>query len=410
MKINLSLYGRASPSSPIHQLSARRKMKLFSKGTYGRLKELLEGLREQNSLLERCLGILDRKPTDHIVMPAQQQPSIASAIPTSPPKATETPTSTTVINPEFRPDKAEDPPEETVQQSSLSTMLYRALAKAPLCKCHLLYLRLESHSCSQLDPSRTIGFSMLVTSSNVSETRVSVNPSPKTSGDLFLEIMNDLTNDKGKSSQLCTGNLCDTLFGSSQDQVSYLLDNFLVKRVRNSQKYTTTGCTALSLHDLIEDKRGVTHYDRLILSAKLGKAAISLHSSPWTKGWSTRTIKFFAEYEESSQPASWKPHISTTFNSDYIVLPSNTDVYALGMMLLEIGDADTEHFEYPQMLKPALRTITMQMGRPYRKIVERCFNTYQDSVTMDNSDDSNINALRTEIEELESYVTSCFNF
>lgn len=289
-------------------------------------------------------------------------------------------------------------------------MLYRALAKAPLCKCHLLYLRLESHSCSQLDPSRTIGFSMLVTSSNVSETRVSVNPSPKTSGDLFLEIMNDLTNDKGKSSQLCTGNLCDTLFGSSQDQVSYLLDNFLVKRVRNSQKYTTTGCTALSLHDLIEDKRGVTHYDRLILSAKLGKAAISLHSSPWTKGWSTRTIKFFAEYEESSQPASWKPHISTTFNSDYIVLPSNTDVYALGMMLLEIGDADTEHFEYPQMLKPALRTITMQMGRPYRKIVERCFNTYQDSVTMDNSDDSNINALRTEIEELESYVTSCFNF
>ncbi|KAF8541123.1 hypothetical protein BDD12DRAFT_830321 [Trichophaea hybrida] len=80
------------------------------------------------------------------------------------------------------------------------------------------------------------------------------------------------------------------------------------------------------------------------------------------------------------------------------------------MMLLEIGDADTENFEFPQTLKPALRTITMQMGRPYRKIVERCFNTYQDSTSMGNSQDSNIKALKTEIEDLESYVANCFDF
>ncbi|KAF8251210.1 hypothetical protein K440DRAFT_638440 [Wilcoxina mikolae CBS 423.85] len=214
-------------------------------------------------------------------------------------------------------------------------MLYQTLAKKLRCRCHLLHLGLEIQRKIQdpnitgPDGSQRIEFSAFVTPS--------IYPDPKsndTSGlsrttcDLQLEIVDTLSNNTRPLS-CCIDNLCEALFAQQQEQVEYLLEDFLVRRVPQFKR--TQSGNALSLHDLSGGKQRVTQYDRLKLAVKLGRAAVLLHSSPWISEWNFRTITFFAQYEESRVPADWRPHISAILNPNYTPGPPNTDIYALGM-------------------------------------------------------------------------------
>lgn len=198
-----------------------------------------------------------------------------------------------------------------------------------------------------------------------------------------------------------------------QDKMEYLLEDFLVRRVPQF-KGTQSG-NALSLHDLADGKRRLTQYDRLKLAVKLGRAAVSLHSSPWISGWDSQKIVFFAQYEESREPADWRPHISTILDPNYTPRPLNADIYALGMILLEFGGVDMDEYRIrapmsSNTLAPALTTVMKELGLPYMKVAECCFNVYKDSMSINQSQQRNMDVLYAEIENLERHVTECFEF
>jgi len=277
-------------------------------------------------------------------------------------------------------------------------MLYQALTKAPHCQCHLLHLRLETQSNNSLDTEeRSVAYSVLVTPSMTQTS----------TGDLILKIVNALTNDDGSNPGLtlaCANSLCEALFSNDQMDAHYSIENFQVERVRECKP---GDCVATTLYDLVhKDTTRVTHYDRYMLAVNLGKAAISFHSSPWIRGWTTQSIKFFEEYEESKQPATWKPHVSITLNSGSPYDPINADVYALGMMLFEISGQKFEGRLSAPELKSALNKITVEMGRQFKKVAECCFSTYEGSGL--SNEQYPLKALLQRIGELEKHASSSF--
>jgi hypothetical protein len=402
------------------RLSHRRKLKLVFCNTPERLVGLLEDLNKQNNTFTL------RLVSSHLFndQTAQKAPILMDTAPN--------PIGSSVTGVVRDSEAEEDQKHEQQQQQldrpqdsqksqiPLPTMLYQTLAKKLQCRCHLLHLGLEiqrniqTSSIARPDGSQRIEFSAFVTPSmyNIDPKSNDTNALSRMTCELYLEIVDTFANDTRPRS-CCIDNLCEALFAKQQqDQVDYLLEDFLLRRVPQFKR--TQSGNALSLHDLAEGKRRVTQYDRLKLAVKLGRAAVLLHSSPWISEWNSRTIMFFAQYEESKEPADWRPHISTILNPNYTPRPLNTDIHALGMILLEFGGVDMDKYRIwapsSDTLEPALRTVMKQLGVPYMKVAERCFNVYKDSMIMDQSQQKNMDALRAEIRNLEKHVTECFEF
>ncbi|KAA8902928.1 hypothetical protein FN846DRAFT_71663 [Sphaerosporella brunnea] len=295
----------------------------------------------------------------------------------------------------------------TPHGQTLSTMLYWALSNVPPCDCHLLHLDLE---CCGSDK----GFSLLV-KSNIGDTRLTscvpgIEMQLTQANDLVLEVVTSNTGTVCASD--ASHSLCQMLFAAQQDQANYLLGNFVVKNIHRPQPCAPAHCGSITLHDMIH-KKGVTTYDRMIWATKLSNAALSFYSSPWIKGWTTRTIKFFAEYEQSPEPASWKPHISTTSGSSAPYFPDNIEVYSLGVMLLEIGGFDIEEFKkkpQPEVLQEAFGAIMRQMGRQYKQVAQRCFMAYQQSQVQGESPEDCVAVLSQEVTKLQKEIDACFSF
>ncbi|KAF8251505.1 hypothetical protein K440DRAFT_613318 [Wilcoxina mikolae CBS 423.85] len=374
--IKRQLKSRSRTPTTTSSPGTRRRLRFAITDTPGELKALHEELRKQNTSLQQCLVMVhlperNRSPTPN-----------TTAIETS-----------TIAEGSTEPILANASP----------TKLYQALAKAPPCQCHLLHLRLETTSGKGLDTSeRDVAYSALVTSIMTQTS----------TGDLILKIVDALNNDDGSNSELtleCANSLCEALFSNDQDDARYSIENFQVERVRDLRGCKSGNCTVTTLYDLVHKDPRVSNYDRYMLAVNLGKAAVSFHSSPWIRGWTAKSIKFFEEYEESKQPATWKPHVSITLNSASPYIPINADVYALGMMLFEISGIDIQKFESPlkdSELKDALRTVTVEMGRQFKKVAECCFSTYQGSGL--DKQQLPLNALLKQIGELEKLASTSF--
>jgi hypothetical protein len=358
----------------------------MTKETYKRLKHGLEELKEHNAQLERCLNIKNSASR------SQSFPEMA------PPAAVQNSAQAVV----FQASTSQG----SQQQQALCTMLYRALANVPPCNCHLLHLDLGW--CGN-----NTGFSLLV-KSNLNETQLSLAPGfglqNAAPSDLLIEVVTAFPNTSSATTLDASISLCPTLF-TSQAQANYLLGDFVLKSIHRPQPCSATHSASITLHDMIREPK-VTFYDRTVWASKLTNAAVSFYSSPWIKGWTTHAIRFFVEYEQSSEPASWRPHIPTTLGSTTPCL-SDMEVHSLGLMLLEIGKVDIEEFNdmpYSQALDAALRDLTKEMGRPYRKVAERCFTVYQESMRPGASRESCIAALSQEIAHLQKHIETAFSF
>jgi hypothetical protein len=344
------------------------------------LEDLLKELQEYNSFLEKCLN---RKNARSILATA---PAIIPSI------TSQTISTTGGYSSDRSPASVQDPNilgRHVVNE--VPTSLYTALSKLSPCNCHRLYLRLETHrDLSQTwhtaipvsaDSQPGIKFSVLVTSKGT-ESSLTTNDQAEGYGhcqEIFLDIIHALVDEKCLTFPSCPG-LCGAHFGDQQERENYILDNFLIQRVPNCQKVTRDGdytSAVISLRQLLHEKN-LPLYDRILLAAKLGDAALMFHSSPWIKLWTASTITFFTGYEKLKQPASWTPHIASSLTLDHLLMPNDTDVYRLGMILLEVGGIDMNELAGKKEQVPvALGDLTRLMGMPYKTLVKRCFDIYE---------------------------------
>ncbi|KAF8545371.1 hypothetical protein BDD12DRAFT_871652 [Trichophaea hybrida] len=410
----LSQKAGVMPTERRLQLSHRRKLKLVFHKTPKHLDDLLEDLRKQNNTLN--LRLFSGHFTNNQTAPKDpfKTSNASTAIGRSVTAiAQESEVEEDQQQHEQQPQQLENykPRNSQKNQLPLPTMLYQTLAKKLRCRCHLLHLGLEiqrkiqNSNITGPDGSQQIEFSAFVTPSIYPDPKFNdTSTLSRTTCELQLEIVDTLSNNTQPLS-CCIDNLCEALFVQQQEQMEYLLEDFLVRRVPQFKRAQSEN--ALSLHDLSEGKRHVTLYDRLKLAVKLGRAALLLHSSPWISEWNSQTIVFFVQYEESRNIADWRPHVSAILNPNYTLHAPNTDIYALGMILLEFGGADMDEYRKQAPLsdmEPALTKVMREQGVQYRKVAECCFNIYKDS------QERNMDAFRAEIGNLERHVTECFEF
>jgi hypothetical protein len=364
----------------------------------------LLALQEQNDRLEKCLH--------HKI--AQSQRVMALALTQFTPAAQSPGLSTE--NPLNERAAASDPEVLSRHKATreASKRLYETLLQFLPCSCHFLYLSLEARYDSSRNPTATVTarrlsqssvkFSVLVApkgtavadSQTINSSQASQH---KTCEDVFLEIVQALVSTERDSNfhsiPSCPG-LCGTLFTDRQEH-EYTLKTFLVQHIRDRQRNSRneSPSAAITLCELLKDKGRVVLYDRLLLAAKLGDAALSFHSSPWIKFWTATSITFLAGYENSERPASWTPHITSPLTSDHLSMRNDKAMFHLGIILLEIGGIALEglaEMEDPlnqeeltdpkpltkkkELVAIALSRLTCEMGLPFKKVVKQCFDIY----------------------------------
>ncbi|CCX34196.1 Protein of unknown function [Pyronema omphalodes CBS 100304] len=139
--------------------------------------------------------------------------------------------------------------------------------------------------------------------------------------------------------------------------------------------------------------------DKLFLTVKLGYAVLSFYSSPWIKLWNAQQISFLAEYEFSSHPGDWSPHLMTLVTSNNCAAPNNGDIYRFGLLLFEIAGVSSsalqelrmgferlENTPHPwpvgtvnsinALIQIESRKLMMIFGKFLKDAVQDCFEAY----------------------------------
>jgi hypothetical protein len=360
-------------------------------GTNSIVHELLKALHDGNSRLSLCHHVIKIKKntTSHLTLPAYKSPmgSISG----------------TVLDPRYARTR-----EEYRTASEITGSLYDTLSRLPRCSCHMLYLCLEPgklgfHEDSTvinqniLDSDYACKFSVLVAS------RSDGGPWDHTSAEnVFLNFRQSFTSANNVTTALQIPGLCGRYF-VDQNENEYILESFHVHVLDRPEPVREGFSTAVTLRELLRKDNSPMQpqAEKLLLAAKLGFAAFSLHSSPWFKLWTTQKIAFMAGYESSPNPGDWSPHIMALPTSSNTEQPNCEDLYRLGLILLEIGgissaaltnkgglqNSATSHETLDKMeflVRLESDKLIRVVGGHYKRAVQRCFKIYFDRARISN--------------------------
>ncbi|PWW73721.1 hypothetical protein C7212DRAFT_365980 [Tuber magnatum] len=150
---------------------------------------------------------------------------------------------------------------------------------------------------------------------------------------------------------------------------------FLIESAHN-----TCG-SILTLHDILTShsqnggtvKPGVE--DRHLLATKLVRSVLRRYDTPWLRDLNTQKICFFTRYEDNPNHANWTPYISASFGRAPLACGKSNELYALGLVLLELGlDGRPGYFlgnDRARTTEIALRDLPRTLGRRYKIIVKK---------------------------------------
>jgi hypothetical protein len=377
----------------------KRKTKQFTKGTNSIVHELLKALHDENNRLSLLHHLIKFKKntTSHLTLPAYKSPmgSISG----------------TVLDPRYARTR-----EEYRTAGKITNSLYDPLSRLPRCSCHMLYLCLEPgklgfHGDSTvinqntLDSDYACKFSVLVASRSAGGLWDHTSaPDHNSRQDVFLNFRQSSTSTNNVTTALQIPGLCGKYF-LDQNENEYILESFHVQHVQDRPKCVREEIsTTVTLRDLLRKDNSPMQpqAEKLLLAAKLGFAAFSLHSSPWFKLWTTQKIAFLAEYESSPNPGDWSPHLMALPTSSNTEQPNCEDLYRLGLILLEIGGISSEALTNKGGLQNSVTShetldkmeflvrlesdkLIRVVGGHYKRAVQRCFKIYFDRARISNS-------------------------
>lgn len=358
--------------------STSSKLKILGKDTYTDLKRFLCELRDLNKEIAQARALHNRLPTASVARPARVTRASSRCTANAACR-----TRVQIFDP------------KPIQMAS--RRLYAILVEALACRCHMLHLRLErlpkedsiiSPPSFSANSIPDIKFTFLMTTGDHNgQTSKSMLECPLhlifTSGDFQatekLPRM-PLTPPPEKRQ------LCEEVLAGLEGYERFLADKvngnagFLLKCAcsPNSSPDKSSDIN-ISLRELVKSHaQQLTQYDKLRIAANLAHSVLSFYSSPWIRDWSLKKIRFFKGYEKSKTPALWTPHVAVSFCSDEeqkFCGMKNREIYALGLMLLEIGRSkqlEDSRGDEDAALSAALRDLVRNMGREYKEVVQDC--------------------------------------
>jgi hypothetical protein len=118
--------------------------------------------------------------------------------------------------------------------------------------------------------------------------------------------------------------------------------------------------------------------DRLLLAAKLAQWALQYNDTHLLYDLDARKIRFFTRYESDLNSGSWTPYLSTALNGPSPAHNERGGLYALGLVLLELGlqgpfiDESIDESRSEAAIRIALRKLLTKfgLGLRYRCIVK----------------------------------------
>ena len=230
---------------------------------------------------------------------------------------------------------------------------------------------------------------------------------------VLLEIRDVPT---GHEAPRCPRNLCEEIFSTPPCQGPYILNTFHLQLFFEHTPPTTQDRispapysrspnpaldpSVITLRQLVLPESRLPWercdpYGLLLIAAGLVSAAPSFHSSPWARSWSTRSITYFRNLENSNDIDTWKPYIAGSFTEND-PLPRNVILRALSILLAEIAGEDMEgiggYLNYDPVPEK-IRRISRGLAKGYRDLVERLYRAYQewsweDDVSLDGKIDN----------------------
>lgn len=290
------------------------------------------------------------------------------------------------------------------------------------CPCHMLHLRLEKLSkeeisiCSSLSsPIDPIKFSFLMTTEN-----------PNGGGSESMPECSLHLVFTGHDFQVTGGSqnlpptpppekryICEEALSDWKGYERLLVDKidgnsgFLLKCASSLNAFSSDNSNFdVSLRDLIQSlAQKLTQYDKLRIAGNLAHSIIPFYRSPWIRNWSAKEILFFKRCERSETPASWTPHVAANFFSDenWLCGMGNTEIYALGLILLEIGRSkqlECSRADEDGTVKAALQDLVRYMGLGYKKVVQHCLHVGGNS-GVDLMEGENLKTFLTDVNLIE---------
>lgn len=255
-------------------------------------------------------------------------------------------------------------PSRLLAKQNASRHLYQSLTTHHHCSYHSLYLSLETHS-SKIDASSStvsyiVSFSLLLSSPQEPILLQLVTPPPD-SGTAATHIS------QGKCLSLAT-------IPPSLPPDDLIMNTFVIKPIRCTQQPNVP--VGVALHELCRwDHQKFNPENRLHVAARLGRAALDFHESPWFPLWKTTSIWFFQELEQLQNPASWTPYLHPTFDTNKLNTTDSLDDFV--RMLIELGGVDLSMYDIMQAdggISKGLRVLSSFAGIKYKQVVEECFN------------------------------------
>ena len=333
---------------------------------------------------------------------------------------------------------ATGPPGLSVHRTtrSFSSKLHEELSEhCVCCENHDLYLCLhiqpgketaaaDGGAGSQVDSNRvpTVRFTALVTTKPPTAVTVATRETgleclgvANLNDHLVLLEIRDVPTDH--EAPRCPRNLCEEIFSNPAHQGAYILNTFHLQHSRPrppascsrspNPKPAAFDSSAITLRQLVlPEPRLPWHrcdpYGLLLIAAGLATAVLSFRSSPWARSWSTRSITYFRNLEDSDDIGTWKPYIAGSFSENNPPRCSAI-LSALSILLAEVAGVDMDmdgagecpgHDPVPEKIC----SISRGLGKEYRDLVKWVYKAYQESLWGDDvSMDGKIDKLCDEI-------------
>ena len=208
----------------------------------------------------------------------------------------------------------------------------------------------------------------------------------------------------------CPRNLCEEIFSNPAHQGAYILNTFHLQHSRPrppascsrspNPKSAAFDSPAITLRQLVfPEPRPQWYrcdpYGLLLIAAGLATAVPSFRSSPWARSWSTRSITYFRNLEDSDDIGTWKPYIAGSFARNDPP-PCSAILCALSILLAEVAGVDMDGASECPDHDPVpgkIRSISRGLGKDYKDLVKRLYKAYQtslwgDDVSMDGKIDN----------------------